>query len=132
MAKKLKIKLPKKVAGVKIPKALRKGSFAKFLNTGAGQAVMAEAVLAALAVFAASKTTKGRSVGHSIAESGADAREHMTNAFREAVKRFRELTHLDEAVVEEKTERFASKSKGKSKGKGKKKSQSRIPSATTH
>ena len=41
------IKAPKQVAGVKIPKSVRKGSLAAFLSTPIGQAVIASAVLSA-------------------------------------------------------------------------------------
>jgi hypothetical protein len=42
-----RIKAPKQVAGVKIPKSVRKGSLAAFINTPIGQAVIAQAVLSA-------------------------------------------------------------------------------------
>lgn len=45
MAKKLKLKIPKRVAGVKIPKSVRKGALASFLNSGAGQVLLAEALV---------------------------------------------------------------------------------------
>jgi len=48
MAKKDRsIKAPKRVAGVRIPKSVRKGSLAAFINTPIGQAVIAQAVLSA-------------------------------------------------------------------------------------
>jgi hypothetical protein len=54
MAKKLK--LPKRIAGVKIPKAIRKGAVAQFMNSAAGQLVIAEALVAAAGAFAVKKT----------------------------------------------------------------------------
>jgi hypothetical protein len=53
MGKKLKIKLPKRVAGVKIPKAVRKGPIGQFLNSSAGQLVVAQALVAVAGAFAA-------------------------------------------------------------------------------
>jgi hypothetical protein len=41
------IKAPRQIAGVKIPKSVRKGSLAAFINTPIGQAVIANAVLSA-------------------------------------------------------------------------------------
>jgi hypothetical protein len=41
------IKAPKQIAGVKLPKSVRKGSLAAFINTPIGQAVIANAVLSA-------------------------------------------------------------------------------------
>ena len=41
------IKAPKQIAGVKIPKSVRKGALADFINTPIGQAVIANAVLSA-------------------------------------------------------------------------------------
>lgn len=53
MARKLKIKLPKRIAGIKIPKKVRKGPIAQVLNSKAGQVVLAEALLAAAGVVGA-------------------------------------------------------------------------------
>lgn len=41
MAKKLK--LPKRIAGIKIPKTIRKGPVGEFMSSPAGQLVIAEA-----------------------------------------------------------------------------------------
>ena len=48
MAKKLK--LPKRIAGIKIPKTIRKGSVGEFMSSPAGQLVIAEALVAAAGV----------------------------------------------------------------------------------
>jgi hypothetical protein len=45
MARKLKLKIPKKVAGVKIPKSVRKGPVRDFLNSSAGQLLLAEGLI---------------------------------------------------------------------------------------
>jgi hypothetical protein len=50
MAKKLK--LPKRIAGVKIPKPVRKGPVGTFLNSSAGQMLIAEAILVAAGAIA--------------------------------------------------------------------------------
>ena len=49
---KSKIKVPKRVAGVKIPKSVRKGPVMDFVNSSTGRLLIAEALTAALAVFA--------------------------------------------------------------------------------
>jgi hypothetical protein len=45
MSRKLKVKIPKRVAGIKIPKAVRKGVFRDFLDSAAGQVLIAEALV---------------------------------------------------------------------------------------
>jgi hypothetical protein len=55
MAKKSKNLLPKKIAGVKVPKTVRKGRFGEFLVSPAGQKLIAEAIVAAGAVAGAKK-----------------------------------------------------------------------------
>jgi hypothetical protein len=39
------IKIPKRLAGIKIPKGIRRGAVVKFMNTPAGQVVLAQALL---------------------------------------------------------------------------------------
>src|SRR5215217_8629342 len=52
MAKSDTLKLPKKIAGVKVPKALRHpGTIADFLNSPVGRFVLAEALIAAAAAL---------------------------------------------------------------------------------
>lgn len=50
-----KIRIPKRVAGVKIPKAIRKGPIMDFANSSAGQLLLAEALIAAAGLFAAKR-----------------------------------------------------------------------------
>lgn len=102
MAKR-KLKLPKKIAGVKIPKAVRKGPVGQFLNSSAGQLLVAEALIAAGGAFFATEMKdsgdqKGsaRRLGRSAGGSAEEARqllEHgsarLSFAFGEAVKAFR-------------------------------------------
>jgi hypothetical protein len=103
MAKKLKIKLPKRVAGVKIPKSVRKGPIGQFLNSGAGQIVIAEALVAAAGALAVSKTDSEsrvgnlvhhpvdttRRVGRGAARASADQAERLSYALREGARAFR-------------------------------------------
>ncbi|THD75131.1 MAG: hypothetical protein E7812_17835 [Phenylobacterium sp.] len=44
MTKKIKSFLPKKIAGVKVPKSVRRGRFGELLASPTGQALIAEAV----------------------------------------------------------------------------------------
>lgn len=55
MSKKKKSFLPKKIAGVKVPKAVRKGRLGEMIASPAGQAAIAEAVMAAGALAGAKK-----------------------------------------------------------------------------
>jgi hypothetical protein len=64
MAKKLKIKLPKRIGGVKVPKQVRKGPIAGFLNSGAGQMLLGEALLFAAGAFAAKRTDSDSVIGN--------------------------------------------------------------------
>ena len=70
MAKKLKV--PKRIAGVKIPKSVRKGPVGTFLNSTAGQVLVAEAVLAA-----AGAMVLGGADPHS--RTGQALRHHSSN-----------------------------------------------------
>jgi hypothetical protein len=53
-----KAKLPKRIAGVKIPKRIRKGPLGQFLCSRAGQAMLAEALLIASGTFAAKRVVE--------------------------------------------------------------------------
>ena len=104
MAKKVKIKLPKQVAGIKIPKVVRKGPLGQFLNSGAGQLILAETLVAAAAVFTAAKTDPNSAVGdvlrhpaqsaghlgHTLADAGSHETERLSYALKEAARAFRE------------------------------------------
>jgi hypothetical protein len=104
MAKHDKIKLPKRVAGVKIPKVIRKGPLGQFLNSHAGQVILAEAVVAAAAIFTAAKAEGESAVaeglrhpvegverlGHAMALTATDHSERLAHAFRAAGRAFRE------------------------------------------
>jgi hypothetical protein len=99
---KSRIKVPKRVAGVKIPKAVRKGPVMDFVNSKTGRALLAEALTAAIGVLAfqrASADTRDRvrdKIKKGAGETG-DALKRSTArlsfAFGEAVTAFR--TALD-------------------------------------
>jgi hypothetical protein len=98
MAKSSRIKVPKRVAGVKIPKAIRKGPVMDFVNSKAGKMLIAEALTAAIGVLAykqASPEARERA-GHKVKKSAEDARDTLTSntarlsyAFGEAITAFR-------------------------------------------
>jgi hypothetical protein len=114
MAKKLKIKLPKRVAGVKIPKAVRKGPVAAFLNSGAGQLILAETLVAAAGALAVSKSDPdvspgeavrhpvdtSRRVGRAVAQTGGDQAARLSYALREAARAFRDAIEAGPAAQE--------------------------------
>jgi hypothetical protein len=109
MAKKAKV--PKRIAGVRIPKKIRKGPIGQFLCSRTGQAMMAEALVIAGGALAANRATQpgsatsdllsssGRQLkraGRAIAGKGADAQqfmgiatERLAYAGLEAIKAFR-------------------------------------------
>jgi hypothetical protein len=65
-----KVKLPKKVGGVRVPKGLRKsGMVTMFLNNDLGRAVLADVIVAA-AGAAAAALAKHRPSGEQIAQAG--------------------------------------------------------------
>jgi hypothetical protein len=98
MAKSSKIKVPKQIVGVKIPKAVRKGPIMDFVNSKTGRVLIAQALTAAIGVFAykqASPDTRER-VGGKVSQGADGAREYMSRnmarlsfAFGEAVTAFR-------------------------------------------
>jgi hypothetical protein len=80
MSKGKKAKLPKRIAGIKVPKALRKsgGSLAGLVESPAGRKVLAEALMAVAGVLmggkAAQEAGAGKAAaraGHGVAETGS-------------------------------------------------------------
>ena len=78
--KKSKGLIPKRIAGVKVPKKVRKGRFGDLLASKTGQAVIAQAILGAGAVAAGLKAKDdptvrrmAREVGHGVADTTRDA-----------------------------------------------------------
>ena len=102
MAKKSKALLPKRIGKVKVAKSVRKGALADVLTSKAGQALIAEAVLAIGAV-AAAKLKRNRKVRSAVAaakvkggEAGQEASAAaatLTYALGEAVRSFSEALH---------------------------------------
>lgn len=113
MPKHDKIKLPKRVAGIKIPKVIRKGPLGEFLKSHAGQVILAEAIVATAAIFTASKADGESAVaeglkhpvegverlGRAMALTTSDHSERLTQAFRTAGRAFREALHEGYANV---------------------------------
>ena len=91
---KSKIKVHKRVAGVKIPKTVRKGPVMDFVNSSAGRLLIAEALAAALAVFAYknvdSNTGRRIKAGAQDSEMVRALGINLSFAFGEAVRVFRE------------------------------------------
>jgi hypothetical protein len=102
MAKKFKLRIPKRVAGVKIPKIVRKGPVAKFLNSSAGQLVLAEALVVVGGALAAEARGSGSGPaelgreplsgvskgGGERADTGSES-SMLPSAFHDAVRAFR-------------------------------------------
>jgi hypothetical protein len=108
MAKSSKIKVPKQIVGVRIPKSVRKGPIMDFVNSTTGRVLIAQAITAAIGVFAYRKADpETRDHVRSKVKKGAnDARELMTRstallsfALGEAVTAFR--TALDQPAANE-------------------------------
>jgi hypothetical protein len=119
MAKKAKV--PKRIAGVRIPKKIRKGPIGQFLCSRTGQAMMAEALVIAGGALAANRATQpgsatneflsssGRKLkraSRAVAGKGADAQQFMGIATErlayagvEAMKAFRRALTGDEPAA---------------------------------
>src|SRR5687767_6974452 len=100
------IKLPKRIAGIKIPKGIRKGPVVKFLNTPAGQVVLAQALLVIGGAFAVDKARDNPDSLHplnaldearqNIGERANVAGAKLTRAFAAAAHAFRNVMEGDE------------------------------------
>ena len=135
---KSRIKVPKKVVGVKIPKSVRKGPVLNFVNSTAGRLLIAQALTAAIGAFAyknADPETRDRIRGK--VRKGTDgAREMMSRnttrlsyAFGEAVTAFRAA--LDEPLPQEFSEAESSTEPGGAK-KNRKQNWSSLEPANPH
>jgi hypothetical protein len=108
--KTLNVKVPKRIAGVKIPKTVRKGPVIDFLNSSGGQVLIAEALLLAAGSSAAKRVDPDSPVGEFIhhpvdkakeaAFSGkaaarragngtAEVSKRLAHAFEEGIRAFR-------------------------------------------
>ena len=101
------LKVPKRIAGLKIPKTVRKGPVVDFLNSSGGQVLIAEALLLAARSFAGKRVDPDSPVGEFInhpvekakeaavsgkaaaqwAGNGASAK--LVHAFEEGMRAFR-------------------------------------------
>jgi hypothetical protein len=84
-----KIKLPKRVLGVKIPKMLRKSDLLEnLLNTHTGRKIIAEsltaAAAAASAALMATKTETGEKATSALGDAGAKGTDILKDAVRSA------------------------------------------------
>ena len=107
-------KLPKRIGGVKLPRAVRKGGLAEVLSSKAGQALIAEAVLAMGALAAktikespkahhkrAELTGKLRDAGDQAVGQATAAGAALTFALGEAVRSFSDaLRHGEHRLAE--------------------------------
>jgi hypothetical protein len=84
MAKKRKNLLPKRIAGVKVPKAVRKGRFGELLASPAGQALLAEAVMAVGAVAGAKKVADDPDARDTLKATAGDVRDAAAGAGKTA------------------------------------------------
>jgi hypothetical protein len=101
MSRKSKIKVPKRVAGVKIPKVVRKGPVLDFVNSSAGRMLIAEALTAAVGLFAYKKADESGSLERGagdLEESLKQNTARLTFAFGEGVRAFREALAQPEGV----------------------------------
>ena len=101
-----RVKLPKRIAGVKIPKAIRKGPVMDFLNTPAGQVVLAQAVLLMGGAFAVDKARDSGAMknplqaltgaGHDLQDRASHTAAKLTQAFAAAAHAFRDVMESDD------------------------------------
>lgn len=85
---KKKAKLPKRIAGVKVPKALRRARLAELLSSPVGQAIVADAIVGAAGLLAAKAKDhpKARHLAH-------EAKEGAEHAGHDAAQAGREVAH---------------------------------------
>lgn len=117
MAKKSKGLLPKRIAGVKVPKKVRKGRFGELLASKTGQALIVQAIIAAGAVAGAKKAAgdpkargaiadlagKVKSAGEDAGDQVAETSSAVTYALGEAARTFAEALHRGGPASEEAT-----------------------------
>jgi hypothetical protein len=84
MGKKKALKLPKKIAGVRIPKAFRKsgGSLLKFLETPQGREIAASVLFAVAGALTGNEKTRQKvsDAGHEAARVGSDVTRNLAEA----------------------------------------------------
>jgi hypothetical protein len=92
--KRTKIKVPKRVAGVKIPKTVRKGPVLDFVNSSTGRLLIAEALTAAVGIFAAKQIDPdtGKRLKDGVGNTEDALKQNtarLSYAFGEGVRAFR-------------------------------------------
>src|SRR5687768_13667400 len=109
-----RVKLPKRIAGVKVPKAVRKGPVVDFLSSSGGQVLLAEVLAVIAGAYAVKKTDPDSPVGEfirnpvkgakkatrSMRTANGVAASRLSNAFSEAVQAFRRALSEDGAAYE--------------------------------
>lgn len=108
--------LPKRIGGVKVPKTVRKGRLGALLASKAGQALIAEALMAAATVVVAKKAKaakgpdKSKSAGEKVRDGGkakaakaGAASAALTYALGEAVRSFSDALRAGEPAQAETT-----------------------------
>ena len=118
--KALNVKVPKRIAGFKIPKTVRKGPVVDFLNSSGGQVLIAEALLLAARSFAGKRVdpdspvgefinhpvekakeaaVSSKAVAHRASNGASEASSKLARAFEEGIRAFRAA--LSEPVAPE-------------------------------
>lgn len=112
MAKKSKSFLPKRIAGVKVPKSVRQGRLGELLASPRGQAIIAEAIVAAGAVAGAKKAAdnpearatltdaadKVKFVGDNATDKVSGASSALAYALGEAARSFTDALRRHEGL----------------------------------
>jgi hypothetical protein len=79
--------VPKKVAGVKVPKAVQKsGTLSTLFSSSLGREILADALIAAAGAAAAAltRTRPAQQAGHAVAEAGSQAASATSDAVQTA------------------------------------------------
>ena len=117
--------LPKRLAGVKVPKSVRRGDLGAAIGSPAGQAVLAEVLLAAAAVAEAKKTEDGGAARDALSDVADRLRnagevkvagETVTFAIGEAARAF--VDAFDRRRASEEKEAAASGAEGRTQAPG--------------
>ena len=97
-----KPRLPTRVAGIRLPIAVRKGLVMRFLNSSAGQVLLAEALVLAAGVFGARRQNPSAATGvrQGRRVTVAEARARLSYASLKAMKSFRAALAESDRVIE--------------------------------
>ena len=149
--KTVKVKVPKRVAGVKIPKVVRKGPVIDFLNSSGGQVLIAEALLLIAGAYAARHVgeSNGDQQPERLASPGAAATkraartesvaaERLSYAVGEALRAFRDALNapmpdhkpIDDRMDESAEAEVVSDATGSEPQKKRRSARSRLPEET--